>query len=264
MGSINIMWRYIITILSMIQYSKCSSAQLEDVEGRIVGGTEVKPPHKYPFQVYVSLGGYACGGSILDARHVLTACHCLYSYEGDMHRPEESFVYAGAHDRPAGRCGTQIGQRVRVEEFITLGNYNHKTFSNDLAILRLKDDINLNAHAKPIQLPDSNTSRSTLSATVTGWGGIYPSDPESHLYQQQKLSCQLLETTLSIIPPTEVKCKEITFNDSLTKICAYRPGGDSCQGDSGGPLFTEDGGVFTQIGIVSYGYGCSSHYWQAT
>ena len=27
----------------------------------------------------------------------------------------------------------------------------------------------------------------------------------------------------------------------------------------GGPLFTEAGGVFTQLGIVSYGYGCATH-----
>ena len=200
-------------------------------------------------QVYVSLGGYSCGGSILDSRHVLTACHCLYSDEGIMHRPEEAFVYAGAHDRPGGRCGTQIGQIVRVGEFITLGNYNHKTFSNDLAILRysklliiilfslsnsrLKDDIQLNARAKPINLPDPVISKSTLSARVTGWGSIYPSHPDINMHQQQRLSCQLRETTLSIIPPTEERCRKITFNDSLTKICAYRPGGDSCQGDSG-------------------------------
>ena len=84
----------------------------------------------------MSLGGYACGGSILDSRHVLTACHCLYSYEGEMHSPEETFVYVGAHDRPGGRCGTAIGQIVGVEEFITMGNYDPKTFSNDLAVLR--------------------------------------------------------------------------------------------------------------------------------
>ena len=28
---------------------------------------------------------------------------------------------------------------------------------------------------------------------------------------------------------------------------------------AGGPLFTELGGVFTQLGIVSYGYGCATH-----
>ena len=53
-----------------------------------------------------------------------------------MHSPEETFVYVGAHDRPGGRCGTAIGQIVGVEEFITMGNYDPETFSNDLAVLR--------------------------------------------------------------------------------------------------------------------------------
>merc|ERR1712142_1009882 len=100
------MWVYILTILATVQcediqnnsynsynsYSSFNSLSLEDLEGRIVGGTVVEPPHKYPFQVYIYLGGYACGGSIIDTHHVLTACHCLYNYEGVMHKPEETFV----------------------------------------------------------------------------------------------------------------------------------------------------------------------------
>ena len=79
-----------------------------------------------------------------------------------------------------------------------------------------------------------------------------------------------------VVPYTGEKCKEITFGDSETKICAFREGTDSCQGDSGkkssiffvvnllyvpgGPLFIEHDGVFTQLGIVSYGYGCATDY----
>ena len=67
---------------------------------------------------------------------MLTASHCLYDYDGVMHRSEDSYVYAGAHDRPGGRCGDNTGQRVRVERFITREDYDKDTFVNDLAILR--------------------------------------------------------------------------------------------------------------------------------
>lgn len=34
-----------------------------------------------------------------------------------------------------------------------------------------------------------------------------------------------------------------------------------CQGDSGGPLVVNRGGVWTQIGIVSFGSGCARPGW---
>ena len=48
------MWVYILTLLATLKCREAkndSSFLLEDVEGRIVGGREVKPPHRYPFQV---------------------------------------------------------------------------------------------------------------------------------------------------------------------------------------------------------------------
>ena len=100
-------------------------------------------------------------------------------------------------------------------------------------IPRLEDDIQLNDHAKPIHLPGPDNPGSPVSANVTGWGGIYPHDPAIHQYQQQRLSCQLMETNLFIVSPAEEMCREITYGDLSHKICAAREGADSCQGDSG-------------------------------
>ena len=50
------------------------------------------------------------------------------------------------------------------------------------------------------------------------------------------------------------------FIDDPTMICASVPDGgqDACFGDSGGPLLKEmEDGIWTQVGIVSFGVGCA-------
>jgi len=40
-------------------------------------------------------------------------------------------------------------------------------------------------------------------------------------------------------------------------FCAGGEGKDSCQGDSGGPIVVVHGNSHTQVGVVSWGYGCN-------
>ena len=49
----------------------------------ILGGKEVSPPNKYPWQAYVlddETGGF-CGGIVLTNLHVITAAHCVINSE---------------------------------------------------------------------------------------------------------------------------------------------------------------------------------------
>ena len=115
-------------------------------------------------------------------------------------------------------------------------------------------------------MPDSRTMDNVSSALVTGWGGVFAQDPDTFNNKPQQMSCFLQEATLDVELPGSGgllgdDCDMITFGNTNTTLCAMRPGVDSCQGDSGGPLFVEgEGGDFTQIGIVSYGYGCATEY----
>ena len=137
---------------------------------------------------------------------------------------------------------------------------SHKLKSDTL---RLNYPLELGEKVQPVLLPDSQTVEAARTATVTGWGGVFSQDPQGGTEQQQRLSCFLQEASLEVeIPGTAGllgdDCDMITFGNTDLTLCAIRPGVDSCQGDSGGPLFVEEDGLYTQIGIVSYGYGCAS------
>merc|ERR1719153_505379 len=68
---------------------------------------------------------------------------------------------------------------------------------------------------------------------------------------------QLMEVDLNTITNTECKAAYSSSKITDSMICAPNPGKDSCQNDSGGPLITDEGGYYSQIGVVSWGKGCA-------
>merc|ERR1719495_2619952 len=239
-------------------------ASLDAANDKIVGGSIVNPPYKYPFQVLFAPNGYMCGGSILDSRHILTASHCLFNGNGIQHKPSESFVFAGAHDLPVIDCpGDKWGQRIQALSFHGHQDYDMNNIDNDIAIVRLAERIVMDSKAKPIKLPMNTTIQNKQNSIVTGWGETLPWKPgkASHLNPSLKdVSCQLREANLALMKSSEKDCSNIIMKNPETKLCALTSGVDSCQGDSGGPLFITENETFVQVGIVSYGYGCADKY----
>ncbi|KAK0131953.1 C3a anaphylatoxin chemotactic receptor [Merluccius polli] len=63
----------------------------------------------------------------------------------------------------------------------------------------------------------------------------------------------LQQTSLPLL--SSAQCRQYWGQNRITDamICAGASGVSSCQGDSGGPLVCESGGVWSQVGIVSWG-----------
>lgn len=213
-------------------------------EPRIVGGTEVDPPGKYPFMVaLVHSGGDAyrdqfCGGSLIGPEWVLTAAHCAI---GEI----AVDLVIGRHNLDSGQ-----GERIASASIIIHPSYDPDTSRNDIALIRLSTP---SAYA-PVVLPgDTALEAAGTLLTVIGWGDTHstPQWPQ-----------RLREAQVPVVGAAA--CREAyrgeTEPPTAVDMCAGNlafGGVDSCQGDSGGPLFGSTPAGFVQVGIVSRGTGCA-------
>jgi len=227
---------------------------------RIVGGNEVNPEYRLPYQALVHptferFGRFLCGGTIVNKRYIITAAHCT-KYKGATAIKVE--VVIGEHNWCDGETN-EGGSWISAKRVINHPRYvDHPRYDNDIAVLELSEDITFTANIKPACLPTSATKDySNLAATISGWGGTIGWAPPGPKPQQPR-QCTLKEGVVKVLSPTSQKCRrEIGTRASTIKLCAWTEGTDACQGDSGGPLTVAENGKVTLIGVTSYGYGCA-------
>ena len=183
-------------------------------------------PYSLPWQVGLVRSGSNtpfCGGTIIDARHILTASHCIYS-----NPTSNTFnVIVGEHDTTSSVDGT----RHEICRAVQHPSFNSFTLDNDFAIVHLKKPIDLGTRAHPACLPTSALGGNFLAGktmTVSGWGTL-----ASGGSQPTKLH------SVDVPGITNAACKARYGSSSITNqmLCAgdvANGGIDSCQGDSGG------------------------------
>ncbi|KAG7160263.1 trypsin-1-like [Homarus americanus] len=220
---------------------------------RIVGGVEVSPTHKYPWQVGLKIrrqSAYWCGGSIINDRYVLTAAHCFFNKEGERESDRGLVVGVGDHDMSSGSDDVSgVTKLVAVKKVIIHASYDPKQYDYDIAVLLLREPLNLSSHEEvgAVCLPQDDTKTYVGEMGIaSGWGTLQSGGDQPS---------KLMEVKLPIL---DQSC----WGKSITPrmMCAgYKEGGkDTCQGDSGGPFYVAENSKYVQVGIVSFGDGCAS------
>jgi len=213
---------------------------------RIVRGDDTTPG-AYPWAVGIQfLDKLYCGGSLISKHFIITAAHCVKGINPDRIR-----LVLGDHDR---RHQEEDQQQRLIEKVFLNPHFVKKTFNNDIALIKMKGEVEFSDFIRPVCLPHYDRSYNGHDTIVVGWGKLSEGGLPANVLQ---------EVSVPIIPQktcrhdTHYRASEITEN----MFCAGFSEGkiDACQGDSGGPAVWKGDGeqFFTQIGIVSWGQGCA-------
>ncbi|KAH8234366.1 hypothetical protein KR038_008575 [Drosophila bunnanda] len=249
--------RALLVILSF-QLLGTGTAQLLDdrcqrsYRSRVIGG---KRSERAPWMAYLVRNGYfACGGSLIANRFVLTAAHCTQVNDN-------LYVRLGELDSATRRDGP-------TEDFRVIQIFRHENYvthmSHDIAVLKLdrsvvyrgkKNPIKSNifliksiflcfaANIRPICIILDTKLRSKVNAiqdfTLTGWG-------QSAHYYQMPTRLQRLNVR---------RINEYWCNNQAERFCCQNPAQFVCFGDSGSPLgamvLYRKRIIFAQFGIAS-------------
>lgn len=243
-----------LALLALLTW--CAPAATAQISPQIVGGTPASGG-EYPAQalVYQPADGAFCGGTLIGARQVLTAAHCVVDGSGNPLGLDAFEVYLGENDLTALTNSEKYSATgVEVHEDYASDASGH---GNDVAMLTLDRDAegdpgNPGVTRLALIGPDqASLWDQGTAATIVGWGNTAAGGNPS---------TDLLEAEVPIVADDDCQLDYVAAGipiDPETMVCAGDGIHDTCQGDSGGPLMVPDGADLVLAGVVSFGEGCA-------
>ncbi|GCC45427.1 hypothetical protein chiPu_0029361 [Chiloscyllium punctatum] len=202
-----------------------------------------------------SAEGEVIDGTLIDHHWVLTSGHALQALNLSVVQLVETLrVYVGVEDARE----LDAKHLVHVEDV----HYHPRAkdafvYRNDLALVKLKEDIKYSNHIMPVCLPEHDyASQVGRVGYVGGWGEGADHAATSHLnyvalHVANDSACHDFFDTHhpGLFPP-----------DATEQFCTEQEGAghNVCPGDHGAALVVEDGGVFYAAGVLSHDQGCAS------
>jgi secreted trypsin-like serine protease len=234
-----------------------------DVTPEIVGGSVVAAG-TYPFHVALAdtrLGAKGfqrqfCGGSLIDAWHILTAAHCV---KGRSTTPTHLRAVIGVTNLNSDQGETRVIAQITIHP-----DFDAKTLRHDAAVLRLAAPVDLTRYPaiRPAGPDDDGLEAPGTVLTVIGWGDIRQRVAGKKRNKAPKYAHRLRDVPVPVVADAACRTRrggpeQPTF-DPAGMLCAGARGRDACTGDSGGPLVAQTPAGVVQVGIVSWGYGCAA------
>nr|XP_027206863.1 uncharacterized protein LOC113800310 [Penaeus vannamei] len=112
---------------------------------RIIGGTEVSPPFRYPWLVGIyetlNLERPFCGGSIINTRYVVTAAHCMFTRENEPIPASKIRVKVAEHDVASEDDDVEgVTRMLALESYVVHEDYKRtSTWTSPSCVLRKRE-----------------------------------------------------------------------------------------------------------------------------
>ncbi|XP_063388869.1 serine protease gd-like [Cydia fagiglandana] len=190
---------------------------------------------------------FACSGTLVSDRHVVSAAHCLQQ-RSTLTSIRDIVVKVGVYNLED--WGDDITVTRTLESAIIHEEFNSTTYANDLLVLTFDKSVEFNNNIRPACLWNGNNDLNRIvgaSGVVAGWGASELGPGSKGKGEPRMVRIPIVTTSMCRASRPDFH----VFTNDHTFCGGDRNGAGPCLGDSGGGLYILDGGRWRLRGVVS-------------